>query len=213
MSEPACCLYPNVYLGDSNSLCLVARWSAGVHLLCMQLARHKAHNWCSFLPLLSVSLYCQIINKPVYKTRAVFMVLIIVCVRVCVCVLIKSPLNRPIRSLIHMDRPVKIWHVSDTCRPRAKWKLPETSIEINLDCLIKIQIWHVAWWVGFINGVNQSALDTCHRGHVAARCQMETSRNPHQKWLWAVWSKSSHYGPSDQNPILPRGLPRTQHTA
>jgi hypothetical protein len=55
------------------------------------------------------------------------MVLIIVCV--CVCVLIKSPLNRPIISLIHMDRPVKIWHVSDTCRPRAKCNLPETSIE------------------------------------------------------------------------------------
>jgi hypothetical protein len=91
--------------------------------------------------------------------------------------LFESLLDRPMRSSINVDRPIKICHVSATCKLQSASKNARTN-----QSLTRGSGWHVNQsgddTCRFLprgmsrrlqNDVHQSAIDTCHMCHVAVR--------------------------------------------
>ena len=96
----------------------------------------------------------------------------------------------------HVSHTPRVCHVSNVIFDRNQFG-PSDQNSVKVDRPIKIQFWHVACWGGFINWLNQSAIDTCHMWHVSSTCQMKSlieinlDRPIKIRLTWTVRSKSN----------------------
>jgi len=91
--------------------------------------------------------------------------------------LFESPLDRPIRSSINVDRPIKVYHMAATCPllqaskmirtngrlTRGRWCHVDQSGDTTCQFLPRGMLSRLQ------DGVDQWAIDTCHMYHVAVR--------------------------------------------